>query len=219
MAGPKPTRRWPRFSLRSLILFVALAGSGYGLWHKWEPWVQVYSEWREFFSTPEFEEAYIHESGLRGMLLLDGGVAVYFDPNMRSVEYKVLYDTEWWSRLSLAEKKRYVGAQWVRRIRASEEDAPSLIVLVDDQRTEHSGRVDVFLPPSDAWAMSIIEDYAEDGEGGSAYIGFWVRRRPEQWWGVAWLPEFWLALALGGGLLWSVWKDRKWLRRTEPGPA
>ena len=28
----------PRFSLRSLILFVMLAGSGYGLWVRWEPW-------------------------------------------------------------------------------------------------------------------------------------------------------------------------------------
>ena len=34
-------RRLPRFSLRSLILFVALAGSGYGLWVRWEPWVVV----------------------------------------------------------------------------------------------------------------------------------------------------------------------------------
>ena len=32
-------RRLPCFSLRSLILLVALAGSGYGLWYRWEPWV------------------------------------------------------------------------------------------------------------------------------------------------------------------------------------
>ena len=40
----------------------------------------------------------------------------------------------------------------------------------------------------------------------------WQRRRPEYWWGVAWLPEFWLTLALGLGLLWSVWRDRKGLK-------
>ncbi len=34
-------------------------------------------------------------------------------------------------------------------------------------------------------------------------------RRPEWWWGVAWLPEFWLTVVLGTGLLWSLWRDRK----------
>ena len=37
------------------------------------------------------------------------------------------------------------------------------------------------------------------------------RRRPEPWYGVVWLPEFWLTLVLGVGLLWSVWRDRKML--------
>ena len=37
----------------------------------------------------------------------------------------------------------------------------------------------------------------------------WVRNHPEQWWGVAWLPEFWLTLAISVGLGWSVWRDRK----------
>ena len=37
-APQQPKRRLPRFSLRSLILFVLLAGSGYGLWKHWEPW-------------------------------------------------------------------------------------------------------------------------------------------------------------------------------------
>ena len=36
------------------------------------------------------------------------------------------------------------------------------------------------------------------------------RRRPEYWWGVAWLPEFWLTVALGVGLVWSIYQD--WTR-------
>ena len=35
------------------------------------------------------------------------------------------------------------------------------------------------------------------------------QRPPEYWWGVAWLPQFWLAIALGAGLLASLWRDRK----------
>lgn len=38
------------------------------------------------------------------------------------------------------------------------------------------------------------------------------RRRPEYWWGVAWLPEFWLTLVFGAALVWSVWRE---LRRRE----
>jgi len=35
----------------------------------------------------------------------------------------------------------------------------------------------------------------------------WKRRRPEYWWGVAWLPEFWVTLILGVALLWSLRRD------------
>ena len=35
------------------------------------------------------------------------------------------------------------------------------------------------------------------------------RRRPEYWWGVAWLPEFWLTVLFAGALGWSVWRDGK----------
>ena len=34
-------RRRFRFSLRTLVLFVAVCGSGYGLWVNWEPWQLV----------------------------------------------------------------------------------------------------------------------------------------------------------------------------------
>jgi len=36
-----------------------------------------------------------------------------------------------------------------------------------------------------------------------------VRRRPEYWWGIVWLPEFWLTILLAGGFLVSVWRDRR----------
>jgi WD40 repeat protein len=42
-------------------------------------------------------------------------------------------------------------------------------------------------------------------------VRIWRRRRPEYWWGLAWLPEFWLAAAFAGALMWSVWRDRRTL--------
>ena len=45
----------------------------------------------------------------------------------------------------------------------------------------------------------------------------WERRRPEQWWGVFHLKEFWLTLALTLALLWSVRRDWKRLPSTQAG--
>ena len=42
---------------------------------------------------------------------------------------------------------------------------------------------------------------------GSARI--WKRRRPEWWWGVFWLWEFWLTVAFAGAFVWSVVRDRR----------
>jgi hypothetical protein len=47
------------------------------------------------------------------------------------------------------------------------------------------------------------------GPGG---LKLYYRQRPEYWWGVAWLPEFWLTLVFGVGFVWSVWRDRRDLR-------
>jgi WD40 repeat protein len=45
----------------------------------------------------------------------------------------------------------------------------------------------------------------------------WHCRRPESWWGVAWLPEFWLVILLGCAFAWSVWRDRCVLSGPRPG--
>ena len=52
----------------------------------------------------------------------------------------------------------------------------------------------------------------EDGNVLYADAGFPLilhRRRPEYWWGLAWLPEFWLTAVFAAVLVWSVWRDRK----------
>lgn len=50
-------------------------------------------------------------------------------------------------------------------------------------------------------------------------ICLWTRRRPEYWWGAAWLPEFWLAALLAGAMLWSILTDRRQMCRSESGDA
>ncbi len=47
----------------------------------------------------------------------------------------------------------------------------------------------------------ILADYSE------TEMALWRRRRPEWWWGVAYLPEFWLTLVFALAFLWSVRRD------------
>jgi len=48
-------------------------------------------------------------------------------------------------------------------------------------------------------------------------ISIWRRRRPEWWWGVFWLWEFWLTVAFAGLFVWSVVRDRRVFRlRSQP---
>jgi hypothetical protein len=45
-------------------------------------------------------------------------------------------------------------------------------------------------------------------------VRLWRQRRPEPWWGIAWLPESWLTLLFGGVLIWSLFRDRRENRRS-----
>ena len=59
-------------------------------------------------------------------------------------------------------------------------------------------------------------DIACCGQRGSQV---WHRRRPEWWWGVFWLYEFWATVFFGGALVWSVWRDRKTFRAATTPPT
>jgi len=49
-------------------------------------------------------------------------------------------------------------------------------------------------------------------EDGFAPMSVYRRRRPEWWWGVFWLWEFWLTVAFAALLVWSILRDRKHFR-------
>ena len=57
----------------------------------------------------------------------------------------------------------------------------------------------------------------EDANGNG--LELWQRRRPEWWWGIAWLPEFWLTLLFAGGFAWSVGRDWRELRKKKATPV
>jgi hypothetical protein len=48
------------------------------------------------------------------------------------------------------------------------------------------------------------------------FVQEWSRRRPEAWWGIACIPEFWLFIGLLCNTMWSVWRDlrKHWTSRS-----
>lgn len=58
-------------------------------------------------------------------------------------------------------------------------------------------------------------DYRVNGHysaTGGPFIGIYKRNRPDSWWGIAWLPEFWMAVVFGTALFWSLRRDFRMLQ-------
>jgi WD40 repeat protein len=66
---------------------------------------------------------------------------------------------------------------------------------------------------SDAWMSADSRAMVYSPGSWSPEYALYRRRRPEWWWGVFWLWEFWLTAAFAGALAWSVVADRRALRR------
>jgi len=87
-------------------------------------------------------------------------------------------------------------------------DADSLIEIISDD-----GSLDYCIYEGAERASAAAARKSNDllaltwHKGGSVQL--WHRRRPEYWWGIAWLPEFWLTIVLAGGFVVSVWRDRR----------
>ena len=48
------------------------------------------------------------------------------------------------------------------------------------------------------------------------YVRLWRRSRPEPWWGVFCLKEFWLSVAFAAAFVWSILADRRRFRTASP---
>jgi WD40 repeat protein len=81
-------------------------------------------------------------------------------------------------------------------------------VATQKQLAIMSGQSDLISASVSADSRSI----ASSNRDGTTWI--WHRRRPEWWWGVAWLPGFWLLLLFTSAFAWSVRRDRGELRKT-----
>lgn len=158
-----------RFSLRSLILLIVLAGSGYGLWVKWEPWGLL----REIQPTDaEAQTISIRRES-------------YSPDRTRRI---------WMRGNSALIQERSVNGTILHTFPPLRYDAPSAHSPAPNLRTR--------------WVCHFLDDDTIVYGSTVDHWFVWRKHHPEQWWGVTWLPEFWLTVVLSFGLLWSVWGDQ-----------
>ncbi len=184
--------RRPRFSLRTLVLFVCLVASGLGLWYRWEPWVVRHL--------------------IQGPLVRN---AVYYFTEGEDQFNALLYDT-YRVRLNLKSGVRSSfqvdrgGAASISARFEQQMISSRINGVLHRYKTKYS--FSAIRSPDFYWRASTFRfpyPYQEK-------IVIYRRRRPEWWWGIAWLWEFWLTLAFGLGLAWSLWRDWKGLREIVP---
>jgi len=265
-------RRWFRFSLQTLIIFVLLVGSGMGLWWKWEPWALAHQ-----VETGGTECAAFSPDG-RLMVLFSLRKPVIAESASGRVVAQLEYDPgdfldyprwstdgRWlWFRTALGEQPLWDATRWTQVPVAFWDTARATFcptmsganlgygtlscfpessdgTWVEAKKKARDGRFVADLPgPAVAVCLGVsgTEDdvlaylrvpppfipyryysgaISDDGERilvcspSDRFAYVWSRRRPEYWWGVAWLWEFWLTVVLAGGFAWSVRRDKKTL--------
>ena len=200
-----PTRTWPQFSLRSLLLFVALAGSGYGLWYRWEPWfpgevTHIENDWLDAMDSGHEWKYWIPEVQVFGTVFHN----VIVTPGSAPIGKGSGVDRSW--KFSLPQHDSLLHDSLARASRGRLTDLFCLAVCT-------RCRMGVSIHPR-------MEEF-EDVNGGILClpvttlgprewtIAEWQLRRPPEWYGIACLPEFWFTVILAVGLVWSLIRDRR----------
>ena len=158
-APPKKRRFRPRYSLRSLMLFMLLFSASLALREGWSPWQ---------------EERVLRVHGVK----VDSAA---FSPDGRRIVTGHSRGTRVWNAETGRELYRSYG---------------------------HRGPV---YPASFSPTGRRIISASSDN---TARV--WQRVRPEWWWGVFWLPQFWFTVLFAVGFVWSLRRDYQQLMRVQP---
>ena len=200
----KPKRL--RFSLRSLILLVALAGSAFGLWAQSNPW----SLYKTLAIENDDSIVYVQFSDdgkfIYGMKLTEG-IKVWSLETRLQIEV----DTQpkmWEYRAGLS----HDGTKWAN---FGIIGSGSLYVTGTTQRGDYHMLGDYGIGYHDA-AFSADDTMVVASSRGNIWV--WKRNRPDRPWSIIFLPEFWMTAVLICGLLASVWKDQKTLASPTASP-
>ncbi len=186
--------RWrPRFSLRSLLLLVMLAGCGTALWLHRCPWRVAFIMEHDVPIGFSLDERYViayrkGETGMKTRWSLETGAS---DGEFKGENF---YGATMWSK-SGRQIDFDDGSASVVNVEAGAE-TPLTGAEMDWAGLSESGR----------WAVVWRSNAPSE---------IWRLYRPEKRWGILLMQEFWLTVAFAGVFVWSVWRDRKALRKRE----
>jgi len=213
----------PRYSLRTLVVFLLLATSGVGLWWRWEAWYVR----RRLPSGLGVSSAEFSADGRRITIERHTNDMLSGRHSFRSVSDAETGACVVSEEIDFADSRQASGLP-ANTMSTSPDGARSvafeilevtengLLAFRDDPCVEvrdvATGTVLATLVRGDPAVVSAV--FSPDGESIltaslTGDIRIWVRRRPEWWWGVFWLWEFWLTVAFACLFIWSVYRDRR----------
>ena len=210
----------PRYSWRTLIVFVLLVTAGMGLWWHWEPAWVVRDQFKlasdDSFSRLKFLMDGDRFIGRELLLVGNNGEAPQDISTAKLITPERLHyitcgesTARITSRSPDGAREVKAGYWWL--------DPPPNLAYVEIRDDDTSDYVDaplaVLTHDRRVWSFA---GFSRDGEHVLAGtrdgdLWTWRRRRPEWWWGVFWLWEFWLTVVFAALLVWSVWRDRRTL--------
>jgi len=213
-------RLMPRFSLRTLVVFTLLVTSGTGLWWHWEAWPVEHVlpaapgvTWSEmsadgrWLNVDSEMRCTFWNGAERSVWDLGSGVCV----SREKFQFGEARSGGYARSDASFDGKRAVGTfRWPEKA-ACTSLGETRIELTDAVTGERLGTLTPvcflithvqFLP--DGRRLLVVDC--------TGNIHIYRRRRPEWWWGVFYLWEFWLTAAFAGVFFWSVWRDRRVFR-------
>jgi len=236
----------PRFSLRTLVVFLLLVTSGVGLWMHWEPWAIA---WQQDFDGCVYS---IELTSAGEEVRVVGNPILYpeheFPPSFPGVtQLRRYYRIRDGARVG-KEDVTYTPEQKDDYIRSFPKPPPTSCTSPDGRRTIARASVTMAtgrtlkvgkITVTDAKTGEVLTEIEDGGSARGPFTCLLIdngrclvahaadgvvcfrRRRPEWWWGVFWLWEFWLTAVFAGLFVWSVVRDRRALLKkscSESGP-
>jgi len=201
----------PRFSLRTLVVFLLLVTSGFGLWFRRQPsWevARAVEMPKEPSAAPgEFEESYLLETatfsrdGRAVICTAHGGHAFAWEVSTGRRLSEVPEAAR--SRHDLPDGRSIMDSEFGLLVLGRDWPEPDAFLALLGRSTPFYGTVS--FSPDGNWIVG----------ANSLEVVIYRRRRPEWWWGVFWLWEFWMTAASAGLFVWSVVRDRRALGKLE----
>ena len=209
----------PRFSLRTLVIFTLLCTSGVGLWWHWGPAWVVRDRLKEtsghVFDRLEHLTDGGSSVGMKVALVGDDGASLQDASTGEHVGPEQLHYMTNGGNTVMITSRSPDGSRGIKAGYWYLDPPPNLgYVEIRDEATS-GGYPDaplaVLTHDQREWCFA---GFSHDGRHVLAgarhgHLWTWRRRRPEWWWGVFYLKEFWLTAVFAGVFVWSVVRDRR----------